>query len=602
MQQPFYTGGIIMLFENKYLLKAISKSGYVVVVKEYTPDDGKFTLKYISPNASIIGMNPEMVTKGLKLTEDYIFPEDRDKVKSVIRDAIESKVKDYVHDYRMVGDNAEIYEVTNEVSISEGKDGNIILEYYISKKEDKKDKKKKHDGLGKKHKKKDNVEEGYELIKNDERVEAALAAFSDISGLYSVYVDLDGKMIYKPTGPDANLGVFYDSIENPKSKEGYFAHRDEIIETGEPSVRAMMPPAGGNVFGAPIRQNDKIIAIWIVAAYTEEENERLKKYYQDLCDLGELISDYVEKKLSAEIEIAKTKGVGVKLREELAGQNIMTNALSKINSNLYNSVNEVIEETLGDVCTHLNLGSAFVYTRSKHNVKEYKIRNYFNITGRQPDSDLLETLSENMYIVEQNIKNGGGIHLVDNANFTRESKLSIMRYNLKAVVAYPIYVKGKLNGVVFFAEDRNERVFSKEELRFLKSISLIIQNMVENAVGDDNIRNVNKHLIETYNNFDVGVFVRDAYSGEVLFANKKMNELVGHDFVGTDSRVLINDLHDRFDGIETMRKPFMTQEKVTNWRSYIQKLDCIMDITEIKMEWLDGEPASLIIIRKANDL
>ena len=280
----------------------------------------------------------------------------------------------------------------------------------------------------------------------------------------------------------------------------------------------------------------------------------------------------------------------------------MTNALSKINSNLYNSINEVIEETLGDVCTHLNLGEAFVYTRSKHNVKEYKIRNYWNISGREPDTDLLETLSANMYIVEQNIKNGGGIHLVDNANYTRETKLSIMRYNLKAVVAYPIYVKGKLNGVVFFAEDRNERVFSKEELRFLKSITLIIQNMIENAVGDDNVRNVNKHLIETYNNFDVGVFVRDAYSGEVLFSNKKMNELVGFEFVGTDSRILVNDLHDRFDGIATMRKPFMTQEKVTNWRSYIQKLDCIMDITEIKMEWLDGEPASLIIIRKANDL
>ena len=464
------------------------------------------------------------------------------------------------------------------------------------------ERKKKNEGHGKKHKKSENAEEGYELIKNDEKMEAALAAFSDMTGLYSAYVDLDGKMIYNPTGPDANLGVFYDSLENPKSKEAFCEHRDEIFETGEPSVRPMIEPWHGNVFGAPIRQNGKIIAIWIIASYTEDENERLRKLFQDFCDIAELISDYVEKKLSAEIEIAKTKGVGAKLREELAGQNIMTNALSKINSNLYNSINEVIEETLGDVCTHLNLGEAFVYTRSKHNVKEYKIRNYWNISGREPDTDLLETLSANMYIVEQNIKNGGGIHLVDNANYTRETKLSIMRYNLKAVVAYPIYVKGKLNGVVFFAEDRNERVFSKEELRFLKSITLIIQNMVENAVGDDNVRNVNKHLIETYNNFDVGVFVRDAYSGEVLFSNKKMNELVGFEFVGTDSRILVNDLHDRFDGIATMRKPFINKEKVANWRSYIQKLDQIMDITEIKMEWLDGEPASLIIMRKANDL
>ena len=591
-----------MLFENKYLLKAVSKSGYVVIIKEYISEEDRFDLKYISPNASAFGMNVELINKGLKLTDDYIYPEDREKVKAVIRDAAMAKVKDYVHSYRMVGDNGEVYNVTNEVCISDGKDGNIILESYISKKKDEKEHKKKHDIFSKKYKKGDNIEEGFELIKSDEKMENAIAAFSNLSGLYSAYVDLDGKMIYNPTGPDVNLGIFYDIFENPKYHESFEILKSDMLETEEPVVRPMTLTKGGNIMAAPVRMNNKIQAIWIVAAYSDEENEKLKKYYQDFCDVADFISDYVDRKLSAEIEIAKTKGVGVKLREELAGQNIITNALSKVSSNLYNSVNEVIEETLAEVCTHLNLGLAFIYTRSKHNVKEYKVRNYWNITGRQPDSDLLETLSGNMYIVEQNIKNGGGIHLVDNANYTRETKLSIMRYNLKAIVAYPIYVKGKLNGVVFFGEDRNERVFSKEELRFLKSISLIIQNMVENAVGDDNIRNVNKHLIETYNNFDVGVFVRDAYSGEVLFSNKKMNELVGCDFLGMDSRMLINDLHDRFDGISTMRKPFITSEKVVNWRSYIEKLDEIMDITEIKMEWLDGEPASLIILRKANDL
>ena len=259
-----------MLFENKYLLKAISKSGYVVVVKEYIPDDGKFILKYISPNAGIIGMNPEMVNKGLKLTEDYIFPEDRDKVKAVIRDAIESKVKDYVHSYRMVGDNAELYEVTNEVSISEGKDGNIILEYYISKKEDKKDKKKK-DGLGKKHKKAANLEEGFELIKNDEKLEDALRAFSDITGLYSAYVGLDGKMIYNPTGPDANLGVFYDIFENPKYQESFNILKEEMLETEEPTVRPMTLTSGGNIMAAPIWMNKKINAIWVVGAFSEGE-------------------------------------------------------------------------------------------------------------------------------------------------------------------------------------------------------------------------------------------------------------------------------------------------------------------------------------------
>ncbi len=591
-----------MTFENKFLLKALTKSGYVVIIKEYNPEEDKIALKYISPNAGIIGMNPEMINKGFKLTEDYTFPEDREKVKALVKDAIDCKTKEYYQKYRIVGDDGEVYNVGNEMSISEEKDGNIILEYYISRVDDSKETKKKVESQPKKQKKVENVEESFDLIKKDEVMENAMKAFSNITGLYSAYVDIDGKMIYNPTGPGAHLGVFYDAFENPEYHNNFEDLKNEILATNEPIMLPSKIASGGNIMAAPIRMSGSITGIWIVAAFSIEENAKFKQYFPDFCDVAAFMSDYVNKKISAEVEVAKTKGVGAKLRNELAGQNIISNALSKINSNLYDSINEVLEETLAEVCNHLNLAISFIYTRSKHNVKEYKIRNFFDIMGRQPDSDLLETLAGNLFIVEQNIKNGGGIHLVDGANFTRESKLSIMRYNMKAVIAYPIYLKGKLNGVVFFCEDRNERVFSKEELRFLKSITLVIQNMIENAVGDDNIRNVNKHLIETYNSFDVGVFVRDASSGEVLFSNDKMNELMGYDFLGTDSRVIVSDLHDRFDSIATMRKPFMTNEKVAKWRSYIEKLDSIVDITEIKMEWLDGEPASLIILRKANEI
>ena len=81
-----------------------------------------------------------------------------------------------------------------------------------------------------------------------------------------------------------------------------------------------------------------------------------------------------------------------------------------------------------------------------------------------------------------------------------------------------------------------------------------------------------------------------------------MNEMLGEDFVGGDSRKIVTDLRDKFDNISGMRKPFITKEKVAKWRSYIQCMDDIMDITEIQINWLDGQPASLIILRKAKDL
>ena len=588
-----------MLLENKYLLKALNKSGYVILVKEYSPEKKTRTLKYISPNAEILGMNTELISKGMKLTEDYIYPEDREKVNPVIDEAINAKIKDYTHSYRMVGDNGKLYNVTNEVSITEGKDGNILLECYISKNDEKKEKKKNKNPLKKKI---NSLEEEYKLIKQDEYIEAMIKAFSRMSGLYSAYTDISGNVLFAPAGPNENLGVFYDVFENPKYKDEFKDVVEEVKETDGAVMRPMQSYKGGHLIIAPVKGKEKINGLWIVGAYTEHENEKLKKYFLDIGNVAGFFSDYVQRKLSAEIEIAKSKGSGKKLREELDRQNIITNAMAKINSSLYDSVGEVMEETLAEVCNELNLSQAFVYTRSKHNHDDYKIRTYWNVNGQQPDSDLLETISRNIFIVEDGIRSGDGMYLVDNVNYTQNTKLSIMRYNFKALVAYPLYMKGRMNGAIFFAEDRNERVFSSEELRFLKSVSLVIQNMIENAFGDDNIRNVNKHLLESYNNFDVAVFVRDAHTGEVLFSNKKMNELVGRDFVGGDSREIISDLHDRFDNISGMRKTVVQSQKVTNWRSFIQKFDSIMDITEQRMEWLDGEPASMIILRKANDL
>ena len=177
-----------------------------------------------------------------------------------------------------------------------------------------------------------------------------------------------------------------------------------------------------------------------------------------------------------------------------------------------------------------------------------------------------------------------------------------MRYGCKAVIAYPITLGDSFYGILFLGEAGGERIWTPDELRFTSNIAVVIQNMLENAVGDDNIRNVNKHLIETYNSFNVGIFVRDAYSGEVLFSNKKMNELMGYDFTGGDSREIITDLHDKFDNLAGVRKPFITKDKVVNWRRYIQRLDNIMDITEVRIDWLQGQAASLIILRKAKDL
>lgn len=595
-----------MILENKYLRKAILKAGYVVIVKSCHVKERKSKLEYISPNASMLGMNVELLNKGMKLTEDYIYPEDRQKVIQTVLAANENEVRDYVHEYRMVGDDGKLYYVSNEISVSEVKDDYITIEFYIK---DIGDKKKYSDTPAnistleeKSQEKQEDLGDILDDMSLKDKIETIMKVFSGLSDLYSVYVDLDCKIKFPPVGPSTNMGDFYDLFEKPSYKEYFKYIKQVVINNDAPTILDREEGGIGKISAAPIRLGEQILGIWILGSYTETETEKLKKIYENHWVIATLLSDYAYKNAMIDREIAKSRGAGAKLREELARQNIINEALSKINSKLADNVDSIVEETIKDAGIHMNIDKVFIYTMAKGNSEEYKLRSYWDATGEAPSEDLYKTLPGRMYLIEDNIKDGQGVYMVDSSVMTEDDKLNIMRFNFKSVLAYPLYLNNKIYGTIFFAVSRMQRLWTSDELRFTKSIALVVQNMFENAEGDENIRSVNKHLISTYNNFKVGVFVRDTYSGEVLFSNSKMNEMLGYDFTGGDSRIILTDLHDRFDNITGMRKPFITKEKIVNWRSYIKSLDDIMDITEIQIEWLKGEAASLIILRKAKDL
>lgn len=630
-----------MVVENKYLRRALAKAGYVVLVKNYNLNEKTCKLSYISPNASELGMNVEMLNKGMKLTEDYIFPEDRGKVISNVRNAIDSKVHDYVHTYRMVGDDAVLYNVSSEIVLEWEAEGIATIECYIRKVDLEEQEKSasvftaasasptlnyqndfsvqkygyynqdatstpyQSAGAGMSASFADvnnRYAEADKYFMGDEsrKLSGMMKGFAELAELYSVFVSSEGKIVFSPTGPATNLGDFYDLFEKPEYKEYYKYIKQVTIEKNEPLLLEREEGGLGKISAAPIRLENEIRGFWILGSYTQEETDKLASVMTLQWQMSDFISDYLNRCRVIEIEAAKAKGAGVKLREELARQSIINSALSKMNSKLVNTVEHVVDETIRDVGLHLEAGKVFFYTIGKN--RQYELRNYWDVAGESADDSIVLTLPSRMYTIEDEINRGEDFFIVDNANnLTEQTKLNLMRYNFKAVMVYPIYMNDKLHGMMFFAETKTERVWTKEERRFAQSVTLLIQNMLENAEGDGNIRTVNKHLIETYNNFNVGVFVRDAHTGEVLFSNARMNEMLGYDFTGGDCKSILTDLHDRFDNITGMRKPFITKEKVVNWRSYIKTFDDIMDITEIQIEWLEGEEASLIILRKAKE-
>lgn len=602
-----------MVIENKYLRKAIEKTKYIVLVKRYIIDMPGSSLVYVSPNASEIGMNVEMLNKGMKLSEDYIYPSDREMVMKTIHNAIDNRVQDYVHEYRMVGDDGVLRQVRVNICIEVVSEENTYeVEFYI-----------RDISAEKEEEKQAEIKRAIEepnrrmqisptgslviskldnpgMIPQIQKMEMIMSGFSQLTNLYSVFVDENGKVESTPVGPATDLGDFYDLFETPTYKEFFKTMKEEVLAEMKPHIFDREEGGYGKLAMAPIFVGDNLQGFWVLGSYTPDETEHLEEIYELHWTTAELVSDFLLQSYNSIVESAKSRGAGKKLREELARQSIVNNALSKINSKLSEDVEQVIGETLREVALHMDLDRMFLYTFDKDNPKAFSLRSYFDVSGEMPSDDILTLLPERLYLVVDAIKRGNGCCMLDRTNMTQRDVINLMRYNFRAEIAYPIYLEGRLYGILIFAESKSERIWTKEELRFSQSISLLIQNMLENADGDDNVRNVNKHLIETYNSFHEGIFIRDLYTGYVFFSNKALNDMLGYDLTGGDSRKILKNLRDKFEHMDGVRKD-IAGRKITNWCSYVPALDEIMDITEVPIEWLQGGAATMIIMKKAKD-
>ena len=88
------------------------------------------------------------------------------------------------------------------------------------------------------------------------------------------------------------------------------------------------------------------------------------------------------------------------------------------------------------------------------------------------------------------------------------------------------------------------------------------------------------------------VFIKEVQTGKVLFANEAMETLFGMDVTGMDSRSFLSEPTPTYtrEGIQPVRD--------IKWQSYIQRVNKIMNIQELSIDWEDGREAKIVIMRE----
>ena len=149
---------------------------------------------------------------------------------------------------------------------------------------------------------------------------------------------------------------------------------------------------------------------------------------------------------------------------------------------------------------------------------------------------------------------------------------------------------------IVFCENQAERTWTDDDIAFAKEVTDVASRIIRFATGEESADQANKTLLDIYNYLSVGIFIKDDQSGKVIFSNRTMNNMLGYDFTGGDSRIIVAHSGNTMGFGETTDR-----NRVTNWRKYIDSLVKIVDITEIRIKWLNGEPASVYIVRPVDE-
>ena len=194
-----------------------------------------------------------------------------------------------------------------------------------------------------------------------------------------------------------------------------------------------------------------------------------------------------------------------------------------------------------------------------------------------------------------------GYMVIDARHIDDVAKKILTGSTVKSFVAVTVYVNGLSGAVFVLANTSVNKIWSVEEIEFAKQTSEVIRCCLEKIESDDSVKRINSVLLDTYNYMDEGIFIREVDTGKVLFSNKALNDMLGYDFTDKDSKLLIENLRDKYKIMGGPDQHIGVEEKEVNWRSYIRSLDKIMDLTEVRMKWLDGSNASLVILRDVNE-
>lgn len=588
-----------------FLESAVMKSKYVVMVRRITGPD--ISVLYISPNISQYGIRIHDIWQGVSGLKRLLSEEDYKIVDDTMWGAINSGATNYKCRFHVKNNAGRVIWVQADNTITYEGDDSITIETILM---DITDERRREERISKENVKlkgqldavlqeEEIDEDGFIHTFSDNIMLEIVETFAKLSGLYTAAVDRSGKLICAPQGPMTYMGEFYDIFEYPKYKQIIREACEKSKNDVVPSfVELSQKVSGAKFVLLPIMVKEHHVATFVVGCYIREQCEHLENSLGSVINYVKNISETIYSKVVKERETERVKMAEILLKEDLKRSQISTEILDRLNSVEDSEENfHAIFDTVGRYLefnkivffrfdsTHIERGTKghIIYEWNDGKEREENISKKENLTILDDFSTNRARLERDSYIT------------INKDNLLPKDAQYFEQYGINALLILPVVQYGKQIGCVAFFEFEKHRVFDETTIHFCKNITNMLQGVLVRKHQKELILATGKMLLSAFDDVGECMYVRDVENCNILYANKKATDLFG-DMVGKNCREVIEVDPEACSACAKYQK--CAQNEIYEKDFFHKKLNKILKMKEMSIQWNDGRDARLIVMKE----
>ena len=343
-----------------------------------------------------------------------------------------------------------------------------------------------------------------------------------------------------------------------------------------------------------IKQKDRLVAVIIVCGlYTDAKFDQSffhyppitnfqyqlteSKFYEALDLLRLTVTELVRAESSKSKALAISEDSRLKELEMTTSfhrAETMTEIVTLLDSN--DAIEEIMVDVISKVCSYLQISNGLTCRIHDNTlmdiIVQWSAQGQNKLFPEPNDQEVCWFIGTSKAIV---------ISSDTQMNAGEREQLDIL--GIKALVCMPILINGIARFYVVLTENREKRIWSIDDIKFINDTIRILQSIITKRLQTNSLASSFASLEAVLDNVGSSIYVRDISTGVLLFANRSFKK-------NFSKELTQNKLSEIFE------KNIPSRSRSGNYEVHYREREKWYDVYYTKIKWVDGRPVSLCAI------